>query len=96
MEHESLSGLGDLEEAAVTSEVKRMFSHHADETRHQIENLGRASPQPDGRTSPRPPAARLGRPPRPRLPCWPEHHQGVSCVSSRPSGRRSWSSSSWR
>lgn len=39
MEHESLSMLGDLEEAAVTPEVKQMFSHHADETRHQIENL---------------------------------------------------------
>jgi ferritin-like metal-binding protein YciE len=39
MEHDSLSMLGDLEEAAPSGELKQMFTHHADETREQIRNL---------------------------------------------------------
>jgi ferritin-like metal-binding protein YciE len=39
MEHDSLSMLGDLEQAAQSEDIKQMFRHHADETRHQITNL---------------------------------------------------------
>lgn len=39
MEHRSLESLGDLEKAAQDKKIKKMFSHHADETREQIANL---------------------------------------------------------
>ncbi|HLP23707.1 MAG TPA: ferritin-like domain-containing protein [Microbacteriaceae bacterium] len=39
MEHDSLAMLGELESAASSAEVKHLFSHHADETREQIEHL---------------------------------------------------------
>lgn len=39
MEDDSLAALGELAQAARSSEVKKMFTHHADETREQIENL---------------------------------------------------------
>jgi len=39
MEHDSLDMLGTLEHAARSEKVKHLFSHHADETRHQIQNL---------------------------------------------------------
>src|SRR5699024_6501700 len=39
MEEDSLAALGDLEKAAPSSEVRELFSHHADETREQIDNL---------------------------------------------------------
>ena len=39
MEDDSLATLGDLEQAAQSSEVKQLMSHHADETREQIEKL---------------------------------------------------------
>ncbi|MHB1235427.1 MAG: DUF892 family protein, partial [Microbacteriaceae bacterium] len=41
MEHDSLEMLGELEMAAQAAEIKKMFSHHADETRQQIANLER-------------------------------------------------------
>lgn len=42
MEHDSLQMLGDLEKAARTDEVKGMFTHHAEETREQIDHLTQA------------------------------------------------------
>lgn len=39
MEEDSLAALGELESAARSQDVKKMFRHHADETREQIENL---------------------------------------------------------
>jgi ferritin-like metal-binding protein YciE len=39
MEEDSLAALGELEQAARSQDVKKMFRHHADETREQIENL---------------------------------------------------------
>lgn len=39
MENDSLAALGELEKAAASAEVKKMFRHHADETREQLENL---------------------------------------------------------
>ncbi|GAA4776278.1 YciE/YciF ferroxidase family protein [Microbacterium gilvum] len=39
MEHDSLAALGELEEASVSADVKKLFRHHADETRQQIDNL---------------------------------------------------------
>lgn len=39
MEDDSLAALGVLEKAATSAKVKKMFSHHADETREQIDNL---------------------------------------------------------
>lgn len=41
MEHDSLDMLGELESAAQSETIKQMFSHHAEETRHQIQNLER-------------------------------------------------------
>lgn len=41
MEDHSLTALGELESAAASRDVKKMFRHHADETREQIENLHR-------------------------------------------------------
>lgn len=41
MEHHSLEALGDLREAASDSKVKKLFSHHADETREQIDKIGK-------------------------------------------------------
>jgi ferritin-like metal-binding protein YciE len=41
MEHDSLDMLRELELAAQADEVKRLFSHHADETEEQIANLER-------------------------------------------------------
>ncbi|MGX5682291.1 YciE/YciF ferroxidase family protein [Schumannella luteola] len=41
MEDDSLAALGELEAAAQSAEIKKMFRHHADETREQIENLHR-------------------------------------------------------
>lgn len=39
MEEDSLAALGELAAAAQSSEVKKLFRHHADETRDQMENL---------------------------------------------------------
>jgi ferritin-like metal-binding protein YciE len=39
MEDDSLAALGELAKAARSSEVKKMFRHHADETKQQIANL---------------------------------------------------------
>lgn len=39
MEHDSLEMLGDLENAALRSDLKEIFREHAHETRQQIENL---------------------------------------------------------
>ena len=39
MEHDVLDMLGDLQEKAQSSELKRQFHHHADETRQQIDNI---------------------------------------------------------
>ncbi|MBW9111168.1 DUF892 family protein [Microbacterium trichothecenolyticum] len=39
MEEDSLAALGELEQAARSADIKKMFRHHADETREQIENL---------------------------------------------------------
>lgn len=39
MENDSLAALGDLAGAAKSAEVKKLFRHHADETREQIANL---------------------------------------------------------
>jgi ferritin-like metal-binding protein YciE len=41
MEHDSLEMLRELETAAQSAEIKQLFSHHADETEHQIANLER-------------------------------------------------------
>lgn len=39
MEDHSLAALGELKSAAKSAEIKKMFEHHADETREQIDNL---------------------------------------------------------
>lgn len=39
MEDHSLAALGELASAAKSSDIKKMFKHHADETREQIANL---------------------------------------------------------
>lgn len=39
MEEDSLASLGELAEAAQTADIKKLFRHHADETREQIANL---------------------------------------------------------
>lgn len=39
MEHDSLEMLQELEAAARSVEVRGLFAHHQDETRHQIRNL---------------------------------------------------------
>lgn len=39
MEEDSLAALGELASAAQSSDVKKLFRHHADETREQMENL---------------------------------------------------------
>jgi ferritin-like metal-binding protein YciE len=39
MEDDSLAALGELTKAARSAEIKKMFRHHADETKEQIENL---------------------------------------------------------
>lgn len=39
MEADSLAALGDLEDAAPSKQVQKMFRHHAEETREQIDNL---------------------------------------------------------
>jgi len=41
MEHDSLTMLRELQIAAQSDEVKRLFSHHEGETERQIENLER-------------------------------------------------------
>lgn len=41
MEDDSLAALGELAAAAKSSDVKKLFRHHADETRQQIANLQR-------------------------------------------------------
>ncbi|WP_448006014.1 YciE/YciF ferroxidase family protein [Agromyces bauzanensis] len=40
MERDSLAALGELAKAARSAEIKKLFRHHADETKEQIENLG--------------------------------------------------------
>ena len=42
MEQDVLEMLGDLEDKAQCDELKRQFSHHADETRQQIANIEQA------------------------------------------------------
>ena len=39
MENDSLAALGDLARAAKSTEIKKLFRHHADETKEQIANL---------------------------------------------------------
>jgi ferritin-like metal-binding protein YciE len=39
MEDDSLAALAALEKAARSAKIKKMFRHHADETKEQIENL---------------------------------------------------------
>jgi ferritin-like metal-binding protein YciE len=39
MEEDSLAALGELAEAAPSKDIQKLFHHHADETREQIENL---------------------------------------------------------
>lgn len=39
MEDHSLAALGELANAAKSADIKKMFTHHADETREQIANL---------------------------------------------------------
>ena len=39
MEADSLAALGELAAAAKSADVKKMFRHHADETKEQIDNL---------------------------------------------------------
>ncbi|MET4158234.1 DUF892 family protein [Agromyces sp. PvR057] len=39
MENDSLEALGELAKAAKSPEIKKLFRHHADETREQLENL---------------------------------------------------------
>ena len=39
MEHDSLTALGELATAAKSAEIKKLFRHHADETKEQIDNL---------------------------------------------------------
>jgi ferritin-like metal-binding protein YciE len=39
MEDHSLAALGELAKAAKSADIKKMFTHHADETREQIANL---------------------------------------------------------
>jgi ferritin-like metal-binding protein YciE len=39
MEADSLAALDELGKAAKSADVKKMFRHHADETKEQIENL---------------------------------------------------------
>jgi ferritin-like metal-binding protein YciE len=39
MEADSLAALGELTTAAKSADIKKMFRHHADETREQIANL---------------------------------------------------------
>jgi ferritin-like metal-binding protein YciE len=41
MENDSLAALKELAAAARSSEVKKLFRHHADETREQLDNLGK-------------------------------------------------------
>ena len=41
MENDSLAALGELAKGAKSSEIKKMFRHHADETKDQIENLSK-------------------------------------------------------
>jgi len=41
MEDDSLAALAALEKAARSAKIKKMFRHHADETKEQIENLKR-------------------------------------------------------
>jgi ferritin-like metal-binding protein YciE len=42
MEQDVLEMLGKLEDEAQRDQLKQQFRHHADETRHQIENLEKA------------------------------------------------------
>ncbi|MDF2575669.1 MAG: hypothetical protein K0S05_2581 [Agromyces sp.] len=39
MENDSLAALGELAKAARSAEIKKLFRHHAEETKEQIENL---------------------------------------------------------
>jgi ferritin-like metal-binding protein YciE len=39
MENDSLAALGELTKAARSSDIKKMFRHHSDETKEQIANL---------------------------------------------------------
>ncbi len=39
MENDSLAALGELEQAAKSAEIKKLFRHHADETKEQLANL---------------------------------------------------------
>ncbi|WP_022891684.1 ferritin-like domain-containing protein [Agromyces subbeticus] len=41
MENDSLAALGELEKAAKSAEIKKLFRHHADETKEQLANLER-------------------------------------------------------
>lgn len=41
MENDSLAALKELAGAARSSEIKELFRHHADETREQLDNLGK-------------------------------------------------------
>lgn len=60
MEQHSLEALAELHSAAKDSAIKKMFSHHADETREQIENLNQVFQLLDWKQSTAPNPATTG------------------------------------
>ncbi len=60
MEQHSLEALAALQSAAKDSAIKKMFSHHADETREQIENLNQVFQLLDWKQSTAPNPATTG------------------------------------
>jgi len=60
MEQHSLEALAELQSAAKDSAIKKMFSHHADETREQIENLNQVFQLLDWKQSTAPNPATTG------------------------------------
>ena len=60
MEEHSLEALAELQSAAKDSAIKKMFSHHADETREQIENLNQVFQLLDWKQSTAPNPATTG------------------------------------
>ena len=67
MENDSLAALGELAKAARSAEIKKLFRHHADETKDQIANLREVFRLSSSRSPPPPRRARrasAGRPDR--------------------------------
>lgn len=54
MEDDSLAALGALASSASSADVKKMFRHHADETREQIDNLHKVFKMLDLKLTPAP------------------------------------------